>query len=46
VEKPSLVNISQILTVDKSELAESAGKLSATAIAAVCEGLRMLLDRL
>jgi mRNA interferase MazF len=44
--KPSVVNISQILTVDKTELVEYIGTLSDTATAAVSDGLHMLFDRL
>ena len=44
--KASVVNISQILTVDKAELAECIGKLSSKAAEAVREGLHMLFDRL
>ena len=44
--RASVVNVSQILTVDKSELLECAGKLSATAVAAVRDGLHLLFDRL
>ncbi len=44
--KASVVNVSQILTVDKAELAECTGKLTATAAKAVREGLHLLFDRL
>jgi mRNA interferase MazF len=44
--KASVVNVSQILTVDKAELTRRAGTLSATAAAAVRDGLHMLFDRL
>ena len=44
--KPSVVNVSQILTVDKAELVECAGKVSASSAAAVSEGLHMLFGRL
>jgi mRNA interferase MazF len=44
--KASVVNVSQILTVDKSELAECVGNLSGTAAAAVRDGLHLLFDRL
>ena len=44
--KASVVNISQILTVDKTELAEYVGKLSSTAASAVSDGLHLLFDRL
>jgi mRNA interferase MazF len=44
--KAGVVNVSQILTVDKAELAECSGKLSSAAAKAVGEGLRLLFDRL
>ena len=44
--KASVVNISQILTVDKSDLEECIGKLSGGAVGAVREGLHMLFDKL
>jgi len=44
--KASVVNISQVLTVDKTELVEYVGKISGPAAAAVREGLHLLFDRL
>jgi mRNA interferase MazF len=44
--KASVVNVSQILTVDKAELVECAGKLSVAAVGAVRDGLHLLFDRL
>ena len=44
--KASVVNVSQILTVDKAELRERAGTLGGTAAAAVRDGLHLLFDRL
>ena len=44
--KASVVNVAQILTVDKSELVECTGTLSGTAVGAVCDGLHLLFDRL
>ena len=44
--KASVVNVSQILTVDKTELVEVAGKLSGAAAGAVRDGLQMLFERL
>ena len=44
--KASVVNVSQILTVDKSELVECAGKLSGAAARAVRDGLHLLFDLL
>ena len=44
--KASVINVSQILTVEKAELTERVGNLSGTAAAAVCDGLHLLFDRL
>ncbi|MGA2213344.1 MAG: type II toxin-antitoxin system PemK/MazF family toxin [Bryobacteraceae bacterium] len=44
--RASVVNISQILTIDKAELADCAGQLSGTAARAVRDGLHLLFDRL
>lgn len=44
--KASVVNVSQILTVDKVELGECTGKLSGTPTGAVRDGLHLLFDRL
>jgi mRNA interferase MazF len=44
--KASVVNVSQILTVDKAELAECTGKLSAASAKAVRDGLHIIFDRL
>ncbi len=44
--KASVVNISQIVTVDKAELAECTGKLGDAAAGAVRDGLHLLFDRL
>lgn len=44
--KTSVVNVSQILTVDKAELVECTGNLSGAAVGAVRDGLHMLFDRL
>src|SRR6202789_3906179 len=46
LSKASVVNISQILMVDKAELVESIGKLADTAAGAVRDGLHLLFDRL
>ena len=40
------VNVSQVLTVDKAELAEGIGKLSGPAASAVRDGRHLLFDRL
>jgi mRNA interferase MazF len=44
--KASVVNVSQILTVDKEELVDPIGKLSAAAAQAVRDGLQLLFERL
>ena len=44
--RASVVNVSQILTVDKAELVKSAGTLSGAAASAVRDGLHLLFDRL
>lgn len=44
--KASVVNVSQILTVDKDELAECTGQLSNTSAGAVRDGLHLLFDRI
>ena len=43
--KASVVNVSQILTVDKAELTECLGTLTGTAATAVRDGLHLLFDR-
>ena len=42
--KASVVNVSQVITLDKSDLAEKIGRLPAHAVAAVREGLGLLFD--
>jgi mRNA interferase MazF len=46
LRKASVVNVSQILTVDKEELVEYTGSLSAPAARAVRDGLHLLFDQL
>ena len=46
LSKASVVNVSQILTIDKAELVEYTGKLSVTAAGSVRDGLHLLFDRL
>ncbi len=41
--KPSVVNVSQLGTVDKSELVEKIGRLNAPSIEKICDGLQLLL---
>ena len=43
--RPSVVNVSQLSTVDKTELGERIGKLSAKDLEAVRDGLYLLFDR-
>lgn len=43
--KASVVNVSQIFTVDKAELVESIGRLSGESVRAVQAGLYLLFDR-
>ena len=43
--RPSVVNVSHILTVDKAELVECSGSLSKTATGAIRDGLLLLFDR-
>jgi len=43
--KASVVNVSQVLTIDKAELVERIGKLPASAVDAVRSGLQLLFDR-
>lgn len=43
--KPSVVNVSQILTVDRDELGERIGKLPAATVDRICEGLALLFSR-
>lgn len=44
--KQSVINVSQILTVDKSELVECIGKLGGPSAGTVRDGLHLLFDRL
>ena len=46
LKRASVVNVSQILTVDKTDLAEYIGQLSGTSASAVRDGLHLLFDRL
>jgi mRNA interferase MazF len=43
--KASVVNVSQVQTVDKSELTDKIGKLSKSVMTAVQSGLYLLFDR-
>lgn len=43
--KPSVINVSQILTIDKTELTDRLGQLSAATIHSIRAGLQLLFDR-
>jgi mRNA interferase MazF len=43
--KESVVNVSQLLTVEKTDLVERIGRLPASTIDAVWRGLQLLFDR-
>lgn len=43
--KASVVNVSQLLTVDKTELAERVGKLPPATVDLIRSGLQLLFDR-
>jgi len=42
--KDSVANVSQLVTLDRSDLAERSGKVSADTLAAVNAGLRLVLS--
>ena len=42
--KPSVVNVSQVVTVDKSDLEHRIGRLPAQALASVLAGLRLVFE--
>jgi mRNA interferase MazF len=42
--KPSVVNVSQIVTVDKSDLQERIGHLPAAALTSVLQGLQLIFE--
>jgi mRNA interferase MazF len=43
--KSSVVNVSQVLTVNKTELVERVGRLPASVIDVIRDGLQLLFDR-
>lgn len=45
LSKDGVVNVSQIITVDKNELLERLGRLPAATVDAIRTGLRLLFDR-
>jgi len=44
LKKESVINLSQIITVDKSYLTEKTGKLSVSQRQELSEGLKLVLD--
>jgi mRNA interferase MazF len=46
LSKDSVVNVSHLQTVDKSELVERIGKLPADTVDAIRDGLQLLFDRM
>ncbi len=44
LKKDSVVNISQIITVDKTDLIEKIGTLSQSRIKQIAEGLKLLIE--
>jgi mRNA interferase MazF len=42
--KPSVVNVSQVFTVDKSQLSEFIGTLSARRVREILDGIRLLIE--
>lgn len=42
--KPSVVNVAQIITVDKSELTDRIGALSAARVRQIEEGIRLIIQ--
>jgi len=45
LRRPSVVNISQVVTVDKSELSEPVGRVPVSKVDAIRQGLHLLSDR-
>lgn len=45
LHRPSVVNVSQVVTVDKSELSERVGRLPLVKVDAISRGLHLLFDR-
>ncbi len=44
LKKESVVNISQMITVDKSDLIEKIGSLSASRIKSIVDGVKLLIE--
>ncbi len=45
LQRPSVVNVSQVVSVDKSELSERVGHLPVVKVDAIRRGLYLLFDR-
>lgn len=45
LKRPSVVNVSQVVTVDKSELSERVGRLTPGKVDAIRQGLHPLFER-
>jgi len=45
LQRPSVVNVSQVVSVDKSELSERVGHLPVVKVDAIRRGLHLLFDR-
>ena len=45
LKRPSVVNVSQVVTVDKSELSERVGRLPPGKVDAIRRGLHLLFER-
>lgn len=44
LKKDSVINISQIITVDKADLVEKIGRLSSTRIKQIIDGIKLLVE--
>ena len=44
LKKPSVVNVSQVVTVDKRDLGEKIGALTQTRVRQIIEGLKLVLE--
>jgi len=45
LRRPSVVNVAQVLTVDKAKLSERLGRLPVVKVDAIRRGLHLLFDR-
>jgi len=44
LKKDSVVNTSQIITIDKADLVEKIGRLSSTRIKQIIDGIKLLIE--